>query len=378
MWITVTRPRLEKLIREELGLGNGNIEGMRDLMDEMILESSGFADTAAEEAAKINSQVGASYSTDQSYWGDLGIVTGEDLARSVLAQTYSDRYKSSNGIRPRWVKFDEMSIDEIQAMINDLDDEEDDYGEEDRDYQDYEDRDYASAANDEIEAEKEIMRTPEEGEDLPKTMGMGRRPLEGPARLVRRGRKISEEKHVKVTRRQLRKFIFESINEILQPDRVPSDYYEQGRAPTLMSITDDMLKGIELEEADGVVDDTIIAPPVVGEMEIKLVRNLIDAYKSLRNGESIRYPLSAQDLDSLLGLSQGGVLNDPAMGFSSDQKMIMGAVGVVSVLILVAVALGYSVKVKGKAGDTEGELVLQAPGDTFDEIEVDEEEVDVT
>jgi hypothetical protein len=346
MWITVTRPRLEKLIREELGNGNGSIEGMRGLMDEMILESSGFAATAAEEAAKINSQVGASYSTDQSYWGSLGIATGEDLARSVLAQTYSDRYKSINGIRPRWVKFDEMSIDEIQAMINDLDDEEDDYDEEDRDYQDYEDRDYARTANDEIETEKELMRTPEEGEDLPKTMGMGRRPLEGPARLVRRGRKISEEKHVKVTRTQLRKFIFESLNETFAPG--------------------------------GIADDMIISPPAVGEMEIKLVRNLIDAYKALRNGESIRYPLSGSDLNALLTLSPRGVLNNPAEGFSADQKMIMAIVGVVSVLILVAVALGYSVKVKGKHGDTEGELVLRAPGDTSDEIEVDEEEVDVT
>ena len=49
-----------------------------------------FAPTAQEEAEKINAQTGASYVTDQAFWEKQGIVTGEQLAVSVLNQTYSD------------------------------------------------------------------------------------------------------------------------------------------------------------------------------------------------------------------------------------------------------------------------------------------------
>jgi hypothetical protein len=80
-----------------------------------------FALTAQEEAEKINAQTGASYITDQSYWEELGISTGEDLALSILHQTYSDTYKSLHGIRPRWAKFN--SVAEAQKAIDDLDKE---------------------------------------------------------------------------------------------------------------------------------------------------------------------------------------------------------------------------------------------------------------
>ena len=264
MRITVPRRRLEKLIREELGLGNGNIEGMRPLMDEMILESSGFAATAAEEAAKINSQVGTSYSTDQSYWGGLGIVTGEDLARSVLAQTYSDRFKSINGFRPRWVKFDKMSIDKIQVMIDELDDQEDDWSDEAAaipglkfgdDWSNTEDeyREWDAQRGAEEEEEERVMRTPEEGEGLPKTMGMGRRPLEGPARLVRRGRKISEEKHMKVSRGQIREMIQEFLRETDVTDAMEGNLISPGPA-------DDMAVGLQAmpDDARDFLDDMAI------------------------------------------------------------------------------------------------------------------------
>ena len=63
------------------------------------------------------------------------------------------------------------------------------------------------------------------------------------------------------------------------------------------------------------------------------------------------------------------------MGFSGDAKLIMGVVGVVGVLILVAMALGYGVKVSGQKGDTSGELVFKPPGDT-DEGDVEVEDVE--
>ena len=65
--------------------------------------------------------------------------------------------------------------------------------------------------HDAYEAEKERMMTPEKGEDKPQKQGMGRRPLVGPARDVRRGRKISED----ITSERLREIIAEEYNKVL-------------------------------------------------------------------------------------------------------------------------------------------------------------------
>ena len=167
-----------------------------------MTEIQEFAETAEEEAKKINQQSGASLVTDQEYWSKLDIHTGEDLARSLMISNYSDTYKSMHGIRPRWVRFEDMSFDEIQTMVEDLYEEEEEGGWDDEEghegwISDKED-DRRSAAQAELDAisaahaEEEKMLTPEEGEDEPKRMGMGRRPLVGPARDVRRGRRISE------------------------------------------------------------------------------------------------------------------------------------------------------------------------------------------
>lgn len=77
-----------------------------------------FLSTAQEEAEKINDQTGAGYVTDQSFWERQGIHTGEDLAISVLGQTYSDYYKEVHGFRPRHRL---ESIAAIQSAIHNLD-----------------------------------------------------------------------------------------------------------------------------------------------------------------------------------------------------------------------------------------------------------------
>lgn len=83
-----------------------------------------FAPTASEEAQKINDQTGTnrygmSLVTDQEFWESQGIVTGEDLAISVLNQSYSDLYKELNGFRPRHAAF--KTVEDATAAINDLD-----------------------------------------------------------------------------------------------------------------------------------------------------------------------------------------------------------------------------------------------------------------
>ena len=79
-----------------------------------------FAPTAQEEAEKINAQTGASYVTDQAFWEKQGIITGEQLAVSVLNQTYSDLYKDLHGFRPKHKSF--VSVAEAQKAIDALDD----------------------------------------------------------------------------------------------------------------------------------------------------------------------------------------------------------------------------------------------------------------
>ena len=94
---------------------------IKEVKQEQSIKESQFAATAAEEAVKVNSQVpGMALQTDQSYWAKHGVNTGEDLAKELLASSYSDLYKSIHGIRPRWKNFKDMSVEEIQAEIDNL------------------------------------------------------------------------------------------------------------------------------------------------------------------------------------------------------------------------------------------------------------------
>ena len=163
---------------------------LREIISEMVDENEQsdpwtFADTAQEEAEKINAQTGAgefgmTLVTDQDYWEKAGIVTGEDLARSVLASTYSDTYKSLYGIRPRWMRFSEMTPKQIQAELDDLYNRSDPQADWDRDDEEWERRQAEEQEEDKRmrreEEELRAMREPELGEDLPSFQGMGRRP----------------------------------------------------------------------------------------------------------------------------------------------------------------------------------------------------------
>lgn len=115
-----------------------------------------FENTAAEEAQKINRQTGVSFNTDQKYWESIGIKTGEDLARLVMAQTYSDAYKELHGVRPRLKPG--LSIDDYRHMLDSL------VPEQERDF------------------EEEIEIDVDEFPSMPKRSGMGRRVSESQLR----------------------------------------------------------------------------------------------------------------------------------------------------------------------------------------------------
>lgn len=179
-------------------------------MKKRRLQESQFAPTAEEEAVKINDQTGAGFVTDQAFWEKQGIRTGEELAKSVLGQTYSDYYKDINGRRPRgWPggkSLMQMSVEEIEKLIDDLDEQATDEWYEERHQMD-QDLGEPNWADDMIAA---IQNNPEdipgewlEYEQAPGQQGMGRRPA---------GTKSQRRMETKVmNKRQLSEIIAELV-----------------------------------------------------------------------------------------------------------------------------------------------------------------------
>ena len=113
---------------------------------------------------------------------------GQELL-DALASDISDMFKDINGIRPRWIKFSEMPLADLERLHDQTSREHEDWWNEDRVQQDLDDLGRANVAmkqqtaDDELaasyeadrEAEEEEMRTPEEGEEFPKRTGMRRR-----------------------------------------------------------------------------------------------------------------------------------------------------------------------------------------------------------
>ncbi len=157
-----------------------------------------FAATAEEEALKVNKEAGISLVTDQAFWDERGISTGEELAKHLLASTYSDYYKDLHGIRPRWMadKIKTMSVEEIQTLIDDLDKEAEvmaaDEKWEEENLPGWEDEMMAAVKANPEDIPSEYL----EYETLPQQTGMGRR----------------TEGIMRITRRQLRRIIREAID----------------------------------------------------------------------------------------------------------------------------------------------------------------------
>lgn len=155
--------------------------------------ASQFEATASEEAQKINDQVGPgeygmTLVTDQEFWEKQGISTGEELAISVLGQTYSDLHKDARGFRPRqWKK----NVDWLNQAIADLDKEMESALRDDE----LEAQEAAQLEKDRADIET-LMPQPDDYEDLPTHSGMGRR----------------QEGKIRVTRSELESIILEELN----------------------------------------------------------------------------------------------------------------------------------------------------------------------
>jgi hypothetical protein len=54
--------------------------------------------------------------TDPAHWATYGITTIAQYERHCLVSSIWDAYKEAHGIRPRWVDFDSLSMEELQKM----------------------------------------------------------------------------------------------------------------------------------------------------------------------------------------------------------------------------------------------------------------------
>ena len=150
---------------------------------ESKVDAWSFLPTAQEEAEKLNRDIpGYNLTTRQEDWENMGISTGEDLARYLLASSYMSAYKDMYGIKPRWMNFDEMTPKQIQDELDDLE------RRHEEDYQSSEGYQVELDVQDRINKLKSDSsqvrgyghpEDPELGEDMPQMQGMGRRPKSG-------------------------------------------------------------------------------------------------------------------------------------------------------------------------------------------------------
>ena len=58
--------------------------------------------------------------SDPAHWADYGITTVAQYEHYMAVADYVDTYKEVNGIKPRWVAFDELSIEDLGEMTDSL------------------------------------------------------------------------------------------------------------------------------------------------------------------------------------------------------------------------------------------------------------------
>ena len=106
---------------------------------------------------------------------------GQELL-DALASDISDMFKDINGIRPRWLNFSAMSLEELEQLHDQTSQAHSDWWNQERVEMDLDDladsrqaQHDAQDADDAAAAELDAMRQPEEGEEEAKQSGMGRR-----------------------------------------------------------------------------------------------------------------------------------------------------------------------------------------------------------
>lgn len=95
-------------------------------------------------------------------------------SREDMIDAYSDTYKEKHGIRPRWVRWDEKSDEEVEQMLNQLYDEPGTVSYDDDDWDSAPPADQPTLGGNNAPSGDDSMDS-DPFEDLPNKMGMGRR-----------------------------------------------------------------------------------------------------------------------------------------------------------------------------------------------------------
>ena len=61
--------------------------------------------------------------TDESHWEGYGVTTVDQYEHYMLGETIINVYKDVHGMKPRWVNFDDMTMLEMEDMLNGLRDD---------------------------------------------------------------------------------------------------------------------------------------------------------------------------------------------------------------------------------------------------------------
>lgn len=54
---------------------------------------------------------------DAAHWLECGVTTPAELDKYLAVENYINIYKDINGIKPRWMDFDSMSLAEVEERI---------------------------------------------------------------------------------------------------------------------------------------------------------------------------------------------------------------------------------------------------------------------
>lgn len=116
-------------------------EFLKKIHAEGIIREGKYPASATEYAEQLNDKSTGSFKlvTDPEHWDQVGVHTGEDLAKYLAIEAHQNAYKEAYGIRPRHVDYDKLSIEEIEQLADDAwkAAEENDDG-----YRDYEEEEY--------------------------------------------------------------------------------------------------------------------------------------------------------------------------------------------------------------------------------------------
>ena len=167
----------------------------------------------------------------------------EPTPRDLMIGNISDMFKEMNGVRPRY-NYSEMSDKELVALEADIAAQYQNWGNEERVQDDLDDLYIQSEeeltsymnlkrAEEEAEAQRQHMMTPEEGEEYPRQAGMGKK-------LKRRNIRSRMEE---VIHEEMSKLLEEMFNDLVTPES--GDLYYHVRYPDLDSYS------VEVKATDG-------------------------------------------------------------------------------------------------------------------------------